>query len=100
MDLKVTTLDGKSAGSISLADEVFGLEPRPDILARTVRWQLAKRQAGTHKTKRRGEIERTTAKIYKQKGTGRARAGSTRRAMMQQALAALRLACGRVFALQ
>ena len=76
MDLKVTTLDGKSAGSISLADEVFGLEPRSDILARMVRWQLAKRQAGTHKTKKRGEIERTTAKMYKQKGMGRARHGS------------------------
>ena len=76
MDLKVTTLDSKSAGSISLADEIFGLEPRADILARTVRWQLAKRQAGTHKTKKRGEIERTTAKMYKQKGMGRARHGA------------------------
>ena len=76
MDLNVTTLDGKSAGSISLADEVFGLEPRSDILARTVRWQLAKRQAGTHKTKKRGEIERTTAKMYRQKGMGRARHGA------------------------
>ena len=61
MDVKVTTLDGKAAGSISLSDEVFGLEPRADILARTVRWQLAKRQAGTHKTKKRGEISLTTA---------------------------------------
>ncbi len=76
MDLKVTTLDGKSAGSISVADEVFGLEPRADILARTVRWQLAKRQAGTHKSKKRGEIARTTAKMYKQKGMGRARHGA------------------------
>lgn len=76
MDVNVTTLDGKAAGSISLADEVFGLEPRSDILARTVRWQLAKRQAGTHKTKMRGEIARTTAKMYKQKGNGRARHGA------------------------
>lgn len=76
MDLKVTTLDGKAAGSISVADEVFGLEPRADILARTVRWQLAKRQAGTHKTKKRGEIAATTAKMYKQKGMGRARHGA------------------------
>jgi large subunit ribosomal protein L4 len=76
MDVKVTTLDGKSAGSISLSDEVFGLEPRADILARTVRWQLAKRQAGTHKTKKRGEISLTTAKMYKQKGNGRARHGA------------------------
>ena len=76
MDVKVTTLEGKAAGSISLSDEVFGLEPRPDILARTVRWQLAKRQAGTHKTKKRGEISLTTAKMYKQKGNGRARHGA------------------------
>jgi len=76
MDVQVTTLDGKSAGSISLADEIFGLEPRTDILARTVRWQLAKRQAGTHKTKTRGEVDRTTAKMYKQKGMGRARHGA------------------------
>ncbi len=76
MDVQVTTLDGKSAGSISLADEIFGLEPRTDILARTVRWQLAKRQAGTHKSKMRGEVDRTTAKMYKQKGTGRARHGA------------------------
>ena len=76
MDLKVTTLDGGAAGSISLADEVFGLKPRSDILARTVRWQLAKRQAGTHKTKTRGEIRATGAKFGKQKGGGRARHGA------------------------
>ena len=76
MDLQVTTLDGKTAGSIVLADEIFGLEPRSDLLARTVRWQLAKRQAGTHKTKTRGEVARTTAKMYKQKGMGRARHGA------------------------
>jgi large subunit ribosomal protein L4 len=73
MDRKVTTLDGKSGGSVTLPDEIFGLEPRADILQRMVRWQLAKRQAGTHRTKRRGEIRATTAKMYKQKGTGRAR---------------------------
>ena len=76
MDLKVTSLDGKSAGTIALPDEIFGLEPRADILQRMVRWQLAKRQAGTHKTKTRGEISATTAKMYKQKGTGRARHGA------------------------
>lgn len=76
MDLKVTTLDGKAAGSVSLSDEVFGLEPRQDLLQRMVRWQLAKRQAGTHKTKTRGEISATGAKMYKQKGTGRARHGA------------------------
>jgi large subunit ribosomal protein L4 len=75
MDLKVTTLDGKSAGSISVPDDIFGLEPRTDILARTVRWQLAKRQSGTHNAKTRNEIQGTGAKMFKQKGTGRARHG-------------------------
>ena len=76
MDVKVTTLDGKEAGSIALKDEIFGLEPRADILQRMVRYQLSKRQAGTHKTKMRGEVDRTTAKAYKQKGTGQARHGA------------------------
>jgi large subunit ribosomal protein L4 len=76
MDHKVTTLDGKAGGTVALPDEIFGLEPRADILQRMVRWQLAKRQAGTHKTKTRGEISATTAKMYKQKGTGRARHGA------------------------
>jgi large subunit ribosomal protein L4 len=76
MDIKVTTLDGEAAGSIALKDEIFGLEPRADILQRMVRYQLSKRQAGTHKTKMRGEVNRTTAKAYKQKGTGQARHGA------------------------
>jgi large subunit ribosomal protein L4 len=76
MDHKVTTLDGKADGTVALPDDIFGLEPRADILQRMVRWQLAKRQAGTHKTKMRGEISATTAKMYKQKGTGRARHGA------------------------
>jgi len=76
MDSKVTTLDGKSDGSIVLPDTIFGLEPRADILQRMVRWQLAKRQAGTHKTKRRGEIAMTTRKFGNQKGGGRARHGA------------------------
>jgi large subunit ribosomal protein L4 len=76
MDLKVTTLDGKSAGNIALADDIFGLEPRADLIQRMVRYQLSKRQAGTHKTKMRGEISATTKKMYKQKGTGRARHGA------------------------
>lgn len=76
MKLQVKTLANSDAGEIDVADEVFGIEPRADILARVVRWQLAKRQAGTHKTKERGEIARTKSKIYKQKGTGRARHGS------------------------
>ncbi|MCW5714010.1 MAG: 50S ribosomal protein L4 [Bauldia sp.] len=76
MDIKVQTLDGEAAGSIEIADEIFGLEPRADILQRMVRYQLSKRQAGTHKTKTRGEINRTKAKAYKQKGTGQARHGA------------------------
>ena len=78
MKLDVTSLDGKKSGSIELSEAVFGLEPRPDILARMVRYQLAKRRAGTHKTKGRGEISRTGKKMYRQKGTGNARHGSAR----------------------
>ncbi|MDR6758418.1 large subunit ribosomal protein L4 [Mycoplana sp. BE70] len=78
MDLKVTTLEGKDAGKVSLSDAIFGLEPREDIIARVVRWQLAKKQQGTHKTKGRAEVSRTGAKMYKQKGTGRARHHSAR----------------------
>jgi large subunit ribosomal protein L4 len=80
MELKVTTLEGKAAGSVKLSDEIFGLEPRADIIARCVQWQLNKRQAGTHKTKDRAEIWRTGKKMYKQKGTGGARHGSRRAA--------------------
>ncbi|MCX5514507.1 50S ribosomal protein L4 [Kaistia algarum] len=76
MDIKVTTLDGAEAGEISLSDEIFGLEPRGDILQRMVRWQLARRQAGTHKSKGRSEVSGTTKKMYKQKGTGGARHGA------------------------
>jgi large subunit ribosomal protein L4 len=78
MELKVTTLDGNDAGSVELSDAIFGLTPRPDILQRCVRWQLAKRQRGTHKVKNRSEINRTGKKIYRQKGTGGARHGSAR----------------------
>ncbi len=78
MKCKVTTLDKKSGGTIELADEVFGLPPRPDILHRMVRWQLAKRRAGTHKTKVVGEVAGSRRKIYRQKGTGRARHSTTR----------------------
>jgi large subunit ribosomal protein L4 len=78
MDVSVKTLDGGDAGQVTLADEIFGLEPRVDILHRVVRWQLAKRRAGTHKVKNRAEIWRTGKKLYKQKGTGHARHGSAR----------------------
>jgi large subunit ribosomal protein L4 len=78
MKLKVHSLDNKEIGDIDLADEVFGLPVRGDILARVVNWQLAKRRAGTHKTKGISDISGTTKKPYKQKGTGRARQGSLR----------------------
>jgi large subunit ribosomal protein L4 len=78
MELKVMSLDGNAAGSVQLSDEIFGLEPRPDILQRCVTWQLAKRRAGTHKVKNRAEIWRTGKKMYRQKGTGSARHGSAR----------------------
>ena len=78
MDLAIKNLDGSDGGTISLPDAIFGLEPRADILQRVVRWQLAKRRAGTHKTKGRSEIARTGKKMYKQKGTGRARHGDAK----------------------
>jgi large subunit ribosomal protein L4 len=78
MRLTVHNLDNEEVGDIELADEVFGLPVRRDILARVVNWQLAKRRAGTHKTKGISEIRGTTKKPYKQKGTGRARQGSVR----------------------
>jgi large subunit ribosomal protein L4 len=79
MKLKVTSLENKETGDIDLADEIFGLPVvRRDILARVINWQLAKRRAGTHKTKQVGEISGTTKKPWAQKGTGRARQGSLR----------------------
>jgi large subunit ribosomal protein L4 len=78
VQIDVTSFDGQAAGSIELADEIFGLEPRQDIIFRMVRWQLAKRRAGTHAVKNRGDIARTGKKMYKQKGTGGARHGSAR----------------------
>ena len=78
MKIDVTSFDGQAAGSIELSDEVFGLEPRVDLIHRMIRWQLAKRRAGTHAVKNRAEIARTGKKMYKQKGTGGARHGSAR----------------------
>lgn len=78
MKSRVINLDNKAAGDIDLADEVFGAAVRKDLLARMVNWQLAKRRAGTHKVKTRGEISGTTRKQFRQKGTGRARQGSHR----------------------
>jgi len=78
MELKVTTLDGQAAGSVTVPDAIFGLDPRPDILQRCVTWQLAKRRAGTHAVKNRADINLTGKKMYRQKGTGNARHGSAR----------------------
>jgi large subunit ribosomal protein L4 len=78
MKLSVKNLDNQDVGEIELDDAVFGVKVRSDILARAVNWQLAKRRAGTHKTKGISDIQGTTKKPYKQKGTGRARQGSLR----------------------
>ena len=78
MKIDITGLDGQTSGSIELDDTIFGLKPRQDLIARMVRYQLAKRRAGTHQTKTRAEIARTGKKLYKQKGTGSARHGSAR----------------------
>ncbi len=73
MKCDVTTLENKKAGTIELAEGVFGVQPRPDIVHRTVVWQLAKRRSGTRKTKSISEVAGSMRKIYRQKGTGRAR---------------------------
>jgi large subunit ribosomal protein L4 len=78
MQVPVITLDNGSAGDIELPEALFGAEPRADIMARVVHWQLAKRRAGTHKAKGMGEVSGTTKKPYRQKGTGNARQGSLR----------------------
>ena len=75
MKIDVISIDSSGIGEIDLSDDVFGVEPRADILHRVVRWQRAKKQAGTHKTKSRGETAYSTKKIYRQKGTGGARHG-------------------------
>lgn len=78
MQVDVKNLAGEVVGSTELNDAVFAVPVRRDILHRVVTWQLAKRRAGTHKVKSRGEVSGSTAKIYRQKGTGRARHGSKR----------------------
>ena len=76
MKLDVIKLDGGKAGSVDLSDDLFGLEPRADILHRVVRWQRNNAQAGTHSTLGRSDVSYSTKKIYRQKGTGGARHGS------------------------
>lgn len=78
MKIDITTLEGDKAGSVELDEAIFGLEPRADLIQRCVRWQLAKRRAGTHKVKTRSEIARTGKKMFRQKGTGNARHGNAR----------------------
>ncbi len=78
MKLQILNLENKEVGNIDLSEEVFGLPVRKDILARMINWQLAKRRAGTHKTKGVSDIVGTTKKPWRQKGTGRARQGSLR----------------------
>ena len=78
MKLDVIELESGKAGSIVLSDNIFGIEPRKDILHRVVRWQLARKQQGTHSVLTRSEVSYSTKKIYRQKGTGRARAGTIR----------------------
>jgi large subunit ribosomal protein L4 len=78
MKCEIVTLDNKMVGHIDLSDGVFGTEVRKDIISRAVNWQLAKRRSGNHKTKTVSEIRGTTAKPWRQKGTGRARAGTVR----------------------
>jgi large subunit ribosomal protein L4 len=78
MQWDVVNLDSETVGTVDLVDGVFGVEVRPDILARAINWQLAKRRAGTHNTKTRGEVSRSPKKPFRQKGTGRARQGSSK----------------------
>lgn len=78
MDLTIKTFEGAEAGKLNVSDLIFGLDPREDILQRVVRWQLARRQQGTHQSQTRADVTRTGAKMYKQKGTGRARHSSAR----------------------
>ena len=76
MKIAVKTLDNKTAGDVSVNNAIFGIEPRDDIMARVVNWQLAKRRSGAHKVKIRSEIAKTGAKLGRQKGSGRARHGA------------------------
>ena len=76
MKIKALNLSNKPGKDVELSEKVFGVVPRADIMARVVRWQLAKRRLGNHSVKTRSEVKMTTAKMYKQKGTGKARHGS------------------------
>ena len=76
LDVKNTA--GATVGEIELDDTVFGADVHEHLLWEVVKWQRAKRRAGTHNTKRRGEVRGSKIKPYRQKGTGRARQGNRR----------------------
>jgi large subunit ribosomal protein L4 len=76
MKLKILNSENKSAGEVELSDDIFGMNPRRDIITRVILWQLAKRRSGNHSTKNKADVHGTTRKMYKQKGTGGARHGS------------------------
>ncbi|AGA64403.1 LSU ribosomal protein L4p (L1e) [Liberibacter crescens BT-1] len=78
MELNVKSLDGRNVGEISVSESIFGLSPKEDLIAAVIRWQLARRRSGTHKSKSRSEISYTGSKMYAQKRTGRARHSSSR----------------------
>ncbi|AIF81732.1 50S ribosomal protein L4 [endosymbiont of Acanthamoeba sp. UWC8] len=83
MKLDIINLNNDITGQIDLHPEIFGLEPQEDILYKIIHWQLAKRRAGTHQVKERGDVRGSTRKIYKQKGTGKARHGAIRGAQFR-----------------
>jgi large subunit ribosomal protein L4 len=76
LKIKSLSLSNKPGKDIDLNEDIFGVVPRSDVMARVIRWQLAKRRLGNHSVKTRSEVKMTTAKMYKQKGTGKARHGS------------------------
>ena len=76
MKIKSLSLSSKTGKEITLNEKIFGIAPRQDIVARVIRWQLAKRRLGNHSVQTRSQVKMTTAKMYKQKGTGKARHGS------------------------
>ena len=75
MQVELKSIANKKSGNIELPDAIFAIKPRADIIARVIKWQLAKRRLGTHKVKSRSEVSKTGAKMFRQKGTGRARHG-------------------------
>ena len=83
MKAEITSLDNAKAGTIDLDAAIFDVPARADILHRVVNWQLAKRRSGNHKTRGVSEVRGTTAKPFKQKGTGRARQGTRRAPQMR-----------------